>query len=108
MDVLIKFSENIISVELNIDIILNRFLLDLIQIGQELKNSDNFSKIILICSNIFKIILYDNKLYSINNPDDGKTKEIQKLINDLIPSFEMILDNNVFAGDILSILCLII
>ena len=108
LDVLIKFSENPFSVELNIDIILKGFLLDLIQMTPKIKDDDNFSKIRLICSNIFSIILADEKLYSNTNRNEGKTKEIQKLINNLMPSFKTLLKNNDIAEGILSILCLII
>ena len=108
LDVLIKFSENPFSVELNIDFILKGFLLDIIQITPQLKGDDNLSKIRLICSNIFSIILADEKLYSNSNKNEGKTKEIQKLINNLMPSFRNLLQNNDIAEGILSILCLII
>ena len=108
LDVLIKFSENPFCVELNIDIILKGFLLDLIQMTPQIKGDDNLSKIRLICSNIFSIILADEKLYSINNKNEGKTKEIQKLINNLMPSFKTLLENEDIAEGILSILCLIL
>ncbi len=108
LDVLIKFSENPFSVELNIDFILKGFLLDIIQITPQIKGDDNLSKIRLICSNIFSIILADEKLYSNSNKNEGKTKEIQKLINNLMPSFRNLLQNNDIAEGILSILCLII
>jgi hypothetical protein len=108
LDVLIKFSENPFCVELNIDIILKGFLLDLIQMTPQIKGDDNLSKIRLICSNIFSIILADEKLYSISNKNEGKTKEIQKLINNLMPSFKTLLQNNDIAEGILSILSLII
>ena len=108
LDVLIKFSENPFCVELNIDIILKGFLLELIQMTPEIKGDDNLSKIRLICSNIFSIILADEKLYSISNKNEGKTKEIQKLINNLMPSFKSLLRNADIAEGILSILSLII
>ena len=108
LDVLLKFSENPFCVEQNIDTILKGFLLELIQITPRIKGDDNLSKIRLICSNIFSIILADEKLYSINDKNEGKTKEIQKLINNLMPSFETLLQNIDIAEGILSILCLII
>ena len=74
----------------------------------EIKGDDNLSKIRLICSNIFSIILADEKLYSISNKNEGKTKEIQKLINNLMPSFKSLLRNADIAEGILSILSLII
>ena len=74
----------------------------------QIKGDDNLSKIRLICSNIFSIILADEKLYSISNKNEGKTKEIQKLINNLMPSFKTLLQNNDIAEGILSILSLII
>ena len=94
--------------EQNIDTILKGFLLELIQITPQIKGDDNLSKIRLICSNIFSIILADEKLYSINDKNEGKTKEIQKLINNLMPSFKTLLQNIDIAEGILSILCLII
>jgi len=108
LDVLLKFSENPFCVEQNIDTILKGFLLELIQITPQIKGDDNLSKIRLICSNIFSIILADEKLYSINDKNEGKTKEIQKLINNLMPSFKTLLQNIDIAEGILSILCLII
>ena len=74
----------------------------------EIKGDDNLSKIRLICSNIFSIILADEKLYSISNKNEGKTKEIQKLINNLMPSFKSLLRNADIDEGILSILSLII
>ena len=50
----------------------------------------------------------DVKLYSINNKNEGKTKEIQKLINNLMPSFKTLLKNIDIAEGILSILSLIL
>ena len=108
LDVLIKFSENPFCVEFNIDIILKGFLLELIQMTPQIKGDDNLSKTRLICSNIFSIILADEKLYSMNNKNEGKTKEIQKLINNLMPSFKTLLQNSDIAEGILSILCLIL
>jgi len=106
LDVLIKFSENPFCVEFNIDIILKGFLLELIQMTPQIKGDDNLSKTRLICSNIFSIILADEKLYSMNNKNEGKTKEIQKLINNLMPSFKSLLRNADIAEGILSILSL--
>ena len=108
LDVLIKFSENPFCVELNIDAILKGFLLELIQMTPQIKGDDNLSKTRLICSNIFSIILTDERLYSINNKNEGKTKEIQKLINNLMPSFKTLLKNIDIAEGILSILSLIL
>ena len=42
------------------------------------------------------------------NKNEGKTKEIQKLINNLMPSFKTLLQNSDTAEGILSILCLIL
>ena len=91
MDVLIKFSENPFSVEQNIDIILKGFLLELLQLTPQIKGEDNLSKIRIICSNIFTIILIDERLYSTNTNEGIKTKEIQKLISNLMPSLKTLL-----------------
>jgi len=109
LDVLIKFSENPFSVEQNIEIILKGFLLELLQLTPQIKGDDNLSKIKLICSNIFTIILTDDRLYSTTNSNEGtKTKEIQKLISNLMPSFKTLLQNKDIAEGILSLLSLII
>ena len=109
LDVLIKFSENPFSVEQNIEIILKGFLLELLQLTPQIKGDDNLSKIKLICSNIFTIILTDDRLYSTTNSNEGtKTKEIQKLISNLMPSIKTLLQNKDIAEGILSLLSLII
>ena len=87
LDVLIKFSENPFSVEINIEHILKGFLFDLLQLTPQIKGDDNLSKIRLICSNIFTIILTDDRLYSPNSDEGIKTKEIQTLISNLMPSY---------------------
>jgi hypothetical protein len=108
LDTLIKFSENPFSVEQNIDIILKGFLLELLQFTPQIKGDDNLSKIRLICSNIFTIILTDDRLYSPNSNEGSKTKEIQKLISNLMPSLKTLLQNQDIAEGILSLLSLII
>jgi len=108
LDVLIKFSENPFSVEQNIEIILKGFLLELLQLTPQIKGDDNLSKIKLICSNIFTIILTDDRLYSTTSSEGTKTKEIQKLISNLMPSFKTLLQNKDIAEGILSLLSLII
>jgi len=108
LDVLIKFSENPFSVEQNIDIILKGFLLELLQLTPQIKGDDNLSKIRLICSNIFTIILTDDRLYSTNSNEGTKTKEIQKLISNLMPPLKTLLQNQDIAEGILSLLSLII
>ena len=108
LDVLIKFSENPISVEQNIDFILKGFLLELLELTPQIKSDDNLSKIRLIFSNIFTIILTDERLYSINSNEGIKTKEIQKLISNLMPSLKTLLQNKDISEGILSLLSLII
>ena len=111
LDVLIKFSENPFSVEQNIDIILNGFLLELLQLTVHIKSDDNLSKIRIICSNIFTIILTDEGLYSNNNSSNTeglKTKEIKKMISNLIPLLKTLLQNKDIAEGVLSLLSLII
>ena len=79
------------------------------QLTPQIKGDDNLSKIKLICSNIFTIILTDDRLYSTTNSNEGtKTKEIQKLISNLMPSFKTLLQNKDIAEGILSLLSLII
>ena len=108
LDVLIKFSENPISVEQNIDIILKGFLFELLELTPQINGDDNLSKIRLICSNIFTIILTDERLYSIDTNQGTKTKEIQKLIGNLLPSLKTLLQNKDISEGILSLLSLII
>ena len=108
LDVLIKFSENPFSVEINIEHILKGFLFDLLQLTPQIKGDDNLSKIRLICSNIFTIILTDDRLYSPNSNEGIKTKEIQKLISNLMPSLKTLLQNKDISEGILSLLSLII
>ena len=108
LDVLIKFSENPFSVEQNIELILKGFLLELLELTQKIKGDENLSKIRLICSNIFTIILTDDRLYSINSNEGTKTKEIQKLISNLMPSLKNLLQNEDITEGILSLLSLII
>ena len=55
MDVLIKFSENPLSVEQNVDVILKGTLIDILKISQKIKG-DNSSKVTLITANILSII----------------------------------------------------
>ena len=108
LDVLIKFSENPISVEQNIDIILKGFILEILELTPQIKGDDNLSKIRLICSNIFTIILTDDRLYSTDTNQGIKTKEIQKLIGNLLPSLKALLQNKDISEGILSLLSLII
>ena len=108
LDVLIKFSENPFSIEENIDIIIKGFLVELLQLTPQIKEEDNLSKIILICSNIFSIILYYDKFYSIDNNKDTKTQEIRALISNLMPYLKSLLQNKDTAESILSLLNLII
>jgi hypothetical protein len=111
LDVFIKFSENPFSVEQNIDIILNGFLLEILQLGINIKGGDNLKKIRRICSNIFTIILNDKSLYSrnnFNNKEGLKTKEIQNMISNLIPFLKTLLPNKDIEEGVLSLLSLII
>ena len=108
LDVLIKFSENPFSVEKNIDYILKGFLLELLQLTSQIKGDENLTKVRLICSNIFTIILTDERLYSYEKDEGTKTKEIQKLISNLMPSLKTLLQNEKISEGILSLLSLII
>jgi hypothetical protein len=71
LDVIIKFSENPISVEQNVDVILRGFLIELLKLTPKIKG-DNSSKIILITANVLTIILSDEKLYSIDAKEGKK------------------------------------
>ena len=82
LDVLIKFSENPISVEQNVDVILRGLLIEILKLMPKIKG-DNSSKIILITANILTIILSDEKLYSI----DGKELRSVTLDDKSLPSF---------------------
>ena len=106
LDILIKFSENPISVEQNIEIILHGFLLELLQLAPQIKGDDNLGKIRLICANILSIILTDDRLYSTNNNEGTKTKEIQKLIGELVPALKTLLQNKEISEETLSLLSL--
>ena len=108
LDVLIKFSENPFSVEQNIDLILKGFLLELLQLTTQIKDDDNLSKVKLICSNILTIILTDDRLYSTNYNEGLKTKEIHKLISNLMTPLKSLLQNKDISEGILSLLSLII
>jgi len=111
LDVLIKFSENPFSVEQNIDIILNGFLLEILQMSIKIKGDENLSKIRIICSNIFTNILNNESLYSrnnFNNKEGLKTKEIQNMINNLIPFLKTLLQNKDIEEGVWSLLSLII
>ena len=107
LDVLIKFSENPISVDQNVDVILRGFLIDILKILPKVKG-DNSSKIILITANILSIILSDEKLYSIDGKEGKKNSEIRNLIKKLIPIFGNLIQDNELTEEILSLLSIIV
>ena len=107
LDVIIKFSENPISVDQNIDVILRGFLVDILKILSKIKG-DNSSKIILITANILTIILSDEKLYSIDGKEGKKNNEIRNLIKKLIPIFGTLIQDKDLTEEILSLLSLIV
>ena len=107
LDVLIKFSENPISVEQNVDVILKGLLIDILKISQKIKG-DNSSKITLITANILTIILSDENLYSIDGKGGKKNNEIRNLIKKLIPIFGNLIQDNELTEEILSLLSLIV
>ena len=78
------------------------------QLTTQIKDDDNLSKVKLICSNILTIILTDDRLYSTNYNEGLKTKEIQKLISNLMPPLKSLLQNKDISEGILSLLSLII
>ena len=107
LDVIIKFSENPISVEQNVDVILRGFLLELLKLTPKIKG-DNSSKIILITANVLTIILSDEKLYSIDAKEGKKNNEIRNLIKKLIPLFGTLIQDKDLTEEILSLLSLIV
>ena len=107
LDVIIKFSENPISVEQNVDVILRGLLIDLLKLTPKIKG-DNSSKIILITANILTIILSDEKLYSIDGKEGKKNNEIRNLIKKLIPIFGTLIQDRDLTEEILSLLSLIV
>ena len=107
LDVIIKFSENPISVEQNVDVILRGTLIDLLKISQKIKG-DNSSKIILITANILTIILSDERLYSIDGKEGVKNNEIRAFIKKLIPIFGNLIQDSDLTEEILSLLSLIV
>ena len=107
LDVLIKFSENPISVEQNVDVILRGLLIEILKLMPKIKG-DNSSKIILITANILTIILSDEKLYSIDGKEGKKNNEIRNLIKKLIPIFGTLVQDKDLTEEILSLLSLIV
>jgi hypothetical protein len=107
LDVLIKFSENPISVDQNVDVVLRGFLIDILKISPKIKG-DNSSKITLITANILTIILSDEKLYSIDGKEGKRNNEIRNLIKKLIPIFGNLIQDNDLTEEILSLLSLIV
>ena len=107
LDVLIKFSENPISVEQNVDVVLRGVLTDFLKISPKIKG-DNSSKIILITANILTIILSDERLYSIDGKEGIRNNEIRNLIKKLIPIFLNLIKDRDLTEEILSLLSLIV
>ena len=107
LDVLIKFSENPISVDQNVDVILRGFLIDILKMSPKIKG-DNSSNITLITANILTIILSDEKLYSIDGKEGKRNSEIRNLIKKLIPVFGNLIQDSDLTEEILSLLSLIV
>ena len=107
LDVIIKFSENPISVEQNVDVILRGLLIEILKLTPKIKG-DNSSKIILITANVLTIILSDEKLYSIDGKEGKKNNEIRNLIKKLIPLFGTLIQDKDLTEEILSLLSLIV
>ena len=107
LDVIIKFSENPIAVDQNVDTILKGFLIDILKISPKIKG-DNSSKITLITANILTIILSDENLYSIDGKEGKRNNEIRNLIKKLIPIFGNLIQDKDLTEEILSLLSLII
>ena len=107
LDVLIKFSENPISVEQNVDAIIKGILIDILKISPKIKG-DNSSKITLITANILTIFLSDERLYSIDGKEGIKNNEIRNFIKKLIPIFGNLIQDNDLTEEILSLLSLIV
>jgi serine/threonine-protein kinase ULK4 len=107
LDVFIKFSENPLSVDQNVDVILRGTLIDIIKICQKVKG-DNSSKIIIITANILTIILSNDRLYSIDGKEGIRNNEIRAFIKKLIPLFGNLIKDNDLTEEILSLLSLIV
>ena len=107
LDVLIKFSENPISVEQNVDVVLRGALIDFLKISPKIKG-DNSSKITLITANILTIILSDDRLYSPDGKEGKRDNEIRNLIKKLIPIFLNLIKDKDLTEEILSLLSLIV
>jgi hypothetical protein len=106
-DTLLRFSENPLSVEENIDLILKSLLIDILKFTEIIK-SEIKSTSILICGNILTIVLNDDKLYSLVNNNEGKTSQIKNLIKTILPLCYNLLKNNELIEESLSLLSLII
>jgi hypothetical protein len=106
-DTLLKFSENPLSVEDKIDLILKSLLMDILKFTEIIK-SDIKSTSILICGNILTIILDDDRLYSVTNNNEGKTLQIKNLIKSILPLCYNLLKSNDLIEEGLSLLSLII
>ena len=107
LDVFIKFSENPISVDQNVDVILRGTLIDIIKIAEKIKG-DNSSKIIIITANILTIILSSERLHSIDGKEGIRNNEIRAFIKKLIPIFGNLIQDNELTEEILSLLSLIV
>ena len=106
-EILLKFSENPISVEANIDYILKNLLVSIINLTK-IADDDNKLIVITIVANILTIILDDDRLYSSTTLTEGKTKGIMTLIKSIIPLLGGILKQKEMTDAVLSLLALII
>ena len=106
-EILLKFSENPISVEALIDYILKGALMQILNLTKY-ANDDNKLNVITMCANILTIILDDDRLYSSTTITAGKTKAIGVLIKSLIPILGGLLKQKDMTEAILSLLALMI
>ena len=101
------FSENSICVIDNCDIILDKLFKKILILTKNINNE--YRRFPLnICANIISVLLEDEKLYSLISVEEGKTKEINNLIIDILPDVYDLLVNKNTVYDSLAFLSLII
>ena len=101
------FSENPLIVEKNIDLLIKSLFIQILKLTEKAKG-DNQIHPITICANILSIMLEDERLYTAGNPSLGKTKGINNLILNTIPTLKNLLKNKDLTEGILSLLSLIV
>ena len=101
------FSENAMCVIDNCDVIINKLFKKILILTKNINNE--YRRFPLnICANIISILLEDENLYSSTSVEDGKTKEINNLIIDILPDVYDLLVNKDTVYESLAFLSLII